>query len=244
MKVIITGHSKGLGAGMAETLLNSGAEVLGLSRSVNTNLQNRFPNQLTQISVDLSSPDALIAWIDSGALGEFLGNADKVHLLNNAGMVDPIGPAGLLNPQDIARAINLNITATLLMTNAFLAATTNVTERRVMHVSSGAGRKAYGGWSIYCATKAALDLNAAAVAEDALPGLKIASVAPGVIDTDMQVTIRNAPEDRFKLHDQFVELKESGALASAADRGQQMVEFLLSDKFGQTQIVDIRDALS
>lgn len=244
MKAIITGHSRGLGAAMAENLLERQIGVLGLSRSLNESLQERYTDLLQQRSIDMTVPANLVAWLESDELSGFLAEDEQVMLINNAGIVDPIGPAGSLDHDTITRAVGLNVTAPLLLADAFIAATNGRAERRIMHVSSGAGRNAYAGWSIYCATKAALDHHAATVKQDECPNLRIASVAPGVIDTEMQTTIRSTPAERFVNRDTFVQLKETGALASPEQRGREMVDFLMAEGFGQNAIADIRDAVS
>ena len=142
-------------------------------------------------------------------------------LINNAGIVEPIAPLGRQGAAAIARAVTVNISAALILANAFAAASTNIADRRIIHISSGAGRNAYSGWSVYCATKAALDHHANGVREDSLPGLKIESLAPGVIDTDMQSSIRATSEEDFTLRSRFVELKTSGALASPEEVGSK-----------------------
>ena len=64
--------------------------------------------------------------------------------------------------------------------------------RKLLLVSSGLGRRAMAGSASYCAAKAGLDHLARAVAleQAALPqGARIVSLAPGVIDTDMQLSL-------------------------------------------------------
>lgn len=240
MKAIVTGHSRGLGASLAAALLARGASVLGLARAGNAALAGR----IEQVAIDLADPAAVAALsAPGGAVSRFLASpgAGPVLLLNNAGIVEPIGPAGTLDPQAIARAIAVNVTAPLLLADAFIAATADQPDRRVLHVSSGAGRSAYPGWSVYCATKAALDHHARSVAADARPGLRVASVAPGVVDTDMQATLRATPEERFTLRGRFVALKDSNALTSPAACAAAMIDHLLSDAFGRDPVADIRD---
>lgn len=240
MKAIVTGHSRGLGAALAAALIDRGATVLGLSRSGNDDLGGR----MEQETVDLTNPQTVAALLaPGGVVRRFLadtGNGPLV-LINNAGMVEPIGPAGTLHPADIARAVALNVTAPLVLSDGVIAATENHGDRRILHISSGAARKPYAGWSIYCATKAALDHHARAVAADARPGLRIASVAPGVVDTDMQATLRATSEDRFALRSRFVSLKETGGLISPEDCAGLLVPYLLGDTFGTVPTADVRE---
>jgi NAD(P)-dependent dehydrogenase (short-subunit alcohol dehydrogenase family) len=93
---------------------------------------------------------------------------------------------------------------------------------------------------VYCATKAALDQHARAVALDRTPALRIASVAPGVIDTDMQAEIRAASEEDFPDRRRFEELKRDRQLRSPAEAGREVVELLLSNAFGRDTVTDLR----
>ncbi|MEP3068658.1 MAG: SDR family NAD(P)-dependent oxidoreductase [Parvibaculum sp.] len=237
-KAIVTGHSKGLGAGITAALLADGYNVLGLSRSALPG----FEAGLEQVALDLGDIDALAAWLDGGELESFLKGAESALLINNAGIVEPIAPLGRQGSAAIARAVTVNVSAALVFADAFVATSTNVADRRLVHISSGAGRHAYTGWSVYCATKAALDHHANGVREDALPGLKIESLAPGVIDTGMQSTIRGTSEEDFALRAQFVELKATGALASPEEVGAKIVEHVTGKNFGVEIITDIRTA--
>jgi benzil reductase ((S)-benzoin forming) len=93
---------------------------------------------------------------------------------------------------------------------------------------------------VYCATKAALDHHARAVALDRTPGLRIVSIAPGVIDTDMQAEVRATSEDRFPDRQRFVTMKREGRLVSPDRAGRALVELLLSDAFGSDPVTDLR----
>ncbi len=67
--------------------------------------------------------------------------------------VDALDDAAAIN-----QALNLNVVAVMLLTSRFLAATRDLhADRRVLNISSGAGRNPTAGWGVYCATKAALD---------------------------------------------------------------------------------------
>lgn len=242
MKAILTGHARGLGAAIAQELLSRAIPVLGLSRHGNPALASQFPATLQQHEVDLADAQALARWLGSGALQRYLAGSDTVLLINNAGTVQPIGPLGNQEVAHIAQAINLNVAAPMMLASAVVdTSRADTRDVRILHVSSGAGRSAYAGWSVYCATKAALDQHARAVALDQLPRVRICSLAPGVIDTDMQAEIRATPLERFPMRERFDGLKRDGQLLDAAACAQRLVALLLSAHFGQTPVADLRD---
>ena len=79
------------------------------------------------------------------------------------------------------------------------------------------------------------------MAADGRANLHICSLAPGVIDTDMQVDVRNTPEARFPMRQKFEKLKQEGHLTPPGDAAKQIVGYLLSPAFGQVTTADIRD---
>jgi NAD(P)-dependent dehydrogenase (short-subunit alcohol dehydrogenase family) len=241
MKAIVTGHSRGLGAAIAEALLVRGIPVLGLARAGNPALSARFPGHLAESAIDLADSAALDRWLSGGGLAGFLAGGEPALLVNNAGALAPIGLAGTLEAAAIAHAVALNVAAPLILANAFAAARTDGAERRILHVSSGAARTPYPGWNIYCATKAALDHHARAVAAEGIAGLRIASVAPGVVDTDMQAEIRATDNSRFPLRDRFVQMQAQGGLARAEDAAGKLVAWALGDDFGRQPTADVRE---
>lgn len=237
---IVTGHSRGLGAAIAEHLLSRGTRVLGLSRHGNQSLATRFPGKLEQQALDVADAAALQRWLDSGALRTFTA-AGTPLLVNNAGVLQPIGPLDTQRPELVLRAAAVNVGAVLALSAAFVQATAGASERRILHISSGAGRKPYAGWSIYCATKAAIDQHARCVALDRTPNLLISSVAPGVVDTEMQAEIRASSDERFPDRPRFVAMHRDKALPSPEQTGGRLVEYLLSDIFGREAVFDLRD---
>ena len=239
-RAIVTGHTRGLGAAIDDHLLAQHVRVLGVARRENEDLANRYGPLLTQVQLNLADAGALVAWIRWEALGNFLRGSDTAVLVNNAGVLQPVGPLQSQDAAGVLMAVAVNVGAPLALSAAFVAATNGHRDRRILHISSGAGSSAYAGWSVYCATKAALDQHARAVALDRTPALRIASVAPGVIDTDMQAEIRAASEEDFPDRRRFEELKRDRQLRSPAEAGREVVELLLSNAFGRDTVTDLR----
>ncbi len=241
MKAILTGHARGLGAAIAENLLARGIAVLGVSRHGNASLEKQYPSTLEQVALDLSDTEAVTAWLAGDVLRRFLAGSQTVLLVNNAGTVQPVGP---MQGQDVAvigHAVSLNVAAPLMLAGAFTAASPDAADRRIVHISSGAARNPYAGWSVYCATKAALDHHARSVALDNTPKLRICSLAPGVVDTDMQAQIRTTPLEQFPGRERFEALKRTGGLSDPRDCARRLVDYLLGDGFGNTPVADLRD---
>ena len=259
---IVTGHSQGLGQAIAADLLGRGWRVLGLSRSGwPPELASQYPG-LTEVALDLADGPALAAWLAGSALADALAGvvgmagcggvpgsasagvaaqAGQVLLVNNAGLVSPIGPPGGQGAAAVMQAVALNVAAPLALADAWVAATAGVPDRRIVHISSGAARNAYAGWSVYCATKAALDMHARAVQLDAVAGLRIESLAPGVIDTGMQAHIRATDASQFPLVGRFQGLHRDGALQSPSDVARRLLHHVLGGAFGAEAVRDLRD---
>jgi NAD(P)-dependent dehydrogenase (short-subunit alcohol dehydrogenase family) len=198
-KAIVTGHTHGLGAALAAQLETTGIPVLGLARGKS----DALTPACVQVPLDLGSTEQLKAWLESPQLQVFLQDADGALLINNAGVVQAVGALFDQDPAQLAASIALNVAAPLML-SAAVAGIMKDRETRILHISSGAGRNAYPGWSAYCASKAALDHHARAVAVDGARGIRICSLAPGVIDTAMQAQIRATPVERFPIRQRFV----------------------------------------
>jgi benzil reductase ((S)-benzoin forming) len=256
MKVVLTGHSRGLGAALTQCLVEKGVHVLGLSRGRHPGVGAQYQGYLTEQQIDLADPAALLQWLALPDLKNFLGGhikagepagqhagqnmGQQVVLINNAGLLAPIGQIGQQSNAEILSAMTVNVGAALTLTNEFVGLTQSVADRRVLHISSGAARSPYAGWSIYCATKAALDQHAKCLAVESHPGLRICSLAPGIIDTDMQAQVRSTSLEAFPMRKKFDQLKAEGQLALPADTARALLQFLFSTDFGQAPCLDLR----
>ncbi len=241
---ILTGASRGLGAALAFGLAREGTHLITLARNLHPDLARHALSRgcsLDEHTVDLSHP----AGAQAAATRVFAGmprNAQRYLLINNAGTLGPVGPAGLHPAEAIATTFNLNVTAAMVFTGHFLNATRGLTaNRRILHISSGAGRNPVGGWGAYCASKAALDMHARVIkTEQGSHGARIVSLAPGVVDTAMQAEIRATPAEDFPSLPRFQTLHEQGQLATPQDVASRILTYLERDDFGATDVDDIR----
>ena len=245
---IITGASRGLGKALAEALLGPNQLLVCMARSSMASLETAAARKgclLDARTVNLANVNAAVAAL-ANSFSEFdLATISSATLINNAGTVDPVKPAEKLRAEEVAASIALNLATPIALTGAFLRLTAAwKVPRKVLNISSGAAHSAYHGWGVYCASKAGLDQFSRCVAleQQALDdGARIASLAPGVIDTAMQTVLRAVPAEDFREQARFVTLKESGALASPDDVAKRIVAYLQREDYGQQVVVDLRE---
>ena len=241
---VVTGSSRGLGAALTRQLAAEGHTVLGIARRTNDSLAAEG-GSLHQWVGDLADPGPVAARLEAWLAGLGSDAFDSASLINNAGVLSRIGPIDETDSADLANAIRVGLEAPVVLTAAFLRATRPWTgRRRVLNISSGLGRRPMAGSASYCAAKAGLDLftRSTALDEAARPnGAKLVSLAPGVIDTDMQVQLRGSEPGGFPDHDRFVGLKASGQLVTAEDTAARVLAILHRDDFGAEPLADVRD---
>ena len=243
---ILTGGSRGMGLAMGQQLLQKGHHLLSIARKTNTELQSfaSNPEQLLQWEQDLAQSAAAAQRL-SNWLGT-LRSTDwaSITLINNAGVIPAIAPLSQLPAADMIHALRVGLEAPMALTGAFLAATDSwQLPRKVLNISSGLGRRPMASQASYCTAKAGMDQFSSCVAleEAAKPnGARIVSLAPEVIDTDMQVQLRSASTDDFPDAGNFVQLKSSGTLLSPQDAGARVLAWLERPDFGGQVIADVR----
>lgn len=213
---VVTGASRGLGAGLAVHFAASGMH-LGLCARHRPRLvaRTRPTAQRGHIvsaeapllaAVDVTDGEALSRFAD--AVVDRFGRIDL--WVNNAGLLGPIAPLALADGAEVAQTISVNVVGVANGSSVFAAHVRGRTGRGVLvNISSGAATKAYEGWAAYCASKAAVDQLTRVVAlEEARHGLSAYALSPGLVDTDMQAAIRAADPAWFPERERFRRVAE------------------------------------
>lgn len=248
---ILTGASRGMGLAMAEQLLQPDSTLLCISRHANPALAERAQAHgatLIQWTEDLAHGAAvsrkLEAWLLAQAAAGLTGFTSAT-LINNAGVIPRIAPLSQSDADDLAQALRVGLEAPMQLSAAFLRATESWPGvRKVLNISSGLGRRAMASQAAYCAAKAGMDNFTRCLAlDEALKpnGAKVCALAPGVIDTDMQVQLRGANDAPFPDRQGFAGLHQGGHLSSPADAAKKVLAVLARADFGQNPVADVRD---
>ncbi|MCL6259341.1 SDR family NAD(P)-dependent oxidoreductase [Aquiflexum sp. TKW24L] len=237
---IITGTSKGIGrALLTQLLLESTSRVIGVSR---TNTEVTHPNY-QHISCDLTDFEGMENCLEKiFPDGEF----ESIVLINNAGWIGEIAHMGNLSNQSIRQIFEVNTIAPAIMMNAFVKKHTQMkgAKRIVVNVSSGAASKSLDGWSGYSASKSALNMltqTAQTEADLNQNGIRFFAVAPGVVDTEMQLEIRNASSTDFSSLPKFIGLKENNQLSSPEYAADKILYLIKNAEKFEGVIQDVRD---
>lgn len=198
---LITGASRGIGAGIARAMAAAGARPILAARDLAAceALAAELGNDARALACDVADArqvEALFAAIaEDGGLD---------ILVNNAGLIGPIGAAGDQPLDEWRRNIEVNLIGAFDCARhalSLFAGRGGV----ILNVSSGAALRPLEGWSAYCAGKAGLAMLTRSLhLEYADQGLSVYGLSPGTVATDMQVQIRRsginpvsqmAPED-------------------------------------------------
>lgn len=209
---LVTGAGRGIGRATALMLGQSGARVIVTARTrseieaVAAEIRDAGGEALA-IAADVGEP------ADVRALFQQAGTVDI--LINNAGVIGPIAPLADADPEEWLRGIRINLDGVFLACRLALPGMLERGWGRIVNVSSGAAGGQTAAWSSYSAAKAGVEAMTKVLGiELAGTGVRANAMRPGVVDTEMQVEIRGAPEDRFGTAnlDRFRGYKERGVL--------------------------------
>jgi 3-oxoacyl-[acyl-carrier protein] reductase len=185
--VIVTGGSRGLGAGIVNAYLDAGDRVATCSRSSTDNVaaweaDAALADRFLFCTADLSKTEDANALVK--ATLDKWGRIDV--LVNNAGIAND-GVLALYSDDDIDAVIDLNLKGTLALTRQVVRRMMARQQRGyIVNITSIVGQAGYRGLAVYSATKAGLDgITRALARELGAKGIIVNSVAPGYLRTEM-----------------------------------------------------------
>jgi NAD(P)-dependent dehydrogenase (short-subunit alcohol dehydrogenase family) len=190
---IVSGANRGLGRAIALELGSRGVHVVVASRSLEAGRAVAAEiveagGSATAFACDVARVDEVNALVEAAVSSR--GRVDI--LVNNAGVIEPIAMIGEADPAAWRHAFDVNVIGAF---HAIQAVVPHFVAQEaggvIVNISSGAAHSPLEGWSAYCASKAALEMLTRSVhLELAAAGVSAYGFMPGVVDTDMQATIR------------------------------------------------------
>ena len=241
---LVTGASKGIGLQLSLSLAESGFSVILLARD--TNLLEESTEQVRSISPASSS--IICDLSDNNSIDDAILLLKRDHkkldgIIHNAGMISPIMPMSKAPSDAWAENIQVNLIGVQRLTQGVYSLMKASTRCRVTTISSGASLRPLESWSSYCVAKAGQDMWARCLAEEGKRhGISAISIAPGIVDTDMQKEIRSADSQDFPSLSSFVGYFENGDLSSPSDVAKKLLPLITTHTFEQSgQRFDVRE---
>jgi len=228
---IVTGASEGLGAEIARQYVRAGANVLICAR--NEDKLNIALSDLKSLALDGQKVLALQADISDPTAADRLVRAaldelgDLHILVNNAGVY---GPKGLLEDVDWkewARAIEINLFGSVLMSRAVLPHFKGRSYGKIIQLSGGGATNPLPCISAYAASKAAIVRLAETLAEEVREHhIDVNSIAPGALNTRLLDEVLEAGPSKVgsQFYEKSLRQKQEGGIALS--KGAELAVFL------------------
>jgi len=211
--IIITGASSGLGEAISEHYLREEeCKIISISRRVSKKQEQLSTDKFQFISQDLSGQ---LKKQTLSALEENINNYDEIIFFNNAGTIEPLSEFKNSSKKLIHNALMININTPIELIH-FLLSYSELKKMKFINISSGAYKQSIENWSIYSSCKAfTFRFFEILKAEFSTQNqISFISIDPGVIDTNIQDTIR---ERSFPMGEYFRSLKSNNQLRSATE---------------------------
>jgi len=189
---IVTGASRGLGQAAALALVEQGANVLAVARSLDElkKLENQAQGKIRSVQCDMKDA-ASVAELPALAIGAF-GRLDIV--VNNAG----IAPAGFFLEQDQQvwdDVMAVNVKAPAVLARAAGQHLVAQGSGKIINIASTSGILGKAMLVAYSSSKGALlQFTKSLAAEWAKKGVQVNAIAPGAFETDAQRVVLESPE--------------------------------------------------
>ena len=211
-KAIISGGSRGLGAEIAKRYLDDGYQVVEFSRSA---------PHVYSVPVDFAAPEHAVEIMARELSMLAALSFEEIVIISNAGTVNPIGPVARKDPSEVIANLNVNVTsAVLFISESVRRFQQQPCRKTIVGITSGAALKAYFGWSLYCSAKACMEsfIRTLSLEQMGEPHpFQAISIDPGLIDTDMQASIRTSNARDFPDLKRFLDLQDAGSLRPASE---------------------------
>ena len=255
--LVVSGASRGFGQAVAAAFVKSSTTpivAILTARSEQGLLETKDLMLTAASSTNTNSANISIHPVDLGDLDKLERNLEelieaakpfaqyeRIVIVNNAGSLGHLGKAtDMTSLQDFSQIINLNVTSSLWFTTRWareLSRNENVT---IVNISSLCAVQAFPTMSTYCAGKAARDMFHESLAKEH-PLLKILNYAPGAMDTDMTVALREEEKLEDGIRDFFIGAHAKGELIDPKASAAKLVKLVLSGDYESGKHVDYWD---
>lgn len=238
---LITGTSKGIGAAVAQKILQEGHTVLGVSRNHSDLLTSPNYHHLSFDLTETSRLDRIMEKTNEIVNGQ---NFDFLCLINNASATEPMGPIETCAPDAIEAHVRIGLIAPMLLTSLFIRRFQDEKIRKkIVLISSGAAHHPLADMSIYCGSKAGSLMFGQVVGAEQKNkehGFEVISIGPGMVETGMQQAVRSMASEEFAMAGYFKQAYEEGKVQEPAFVAEKIYT-ILQNQYEQGQYVSVSE---
>jgi NAD(P)-dependent dehydrogenase (short-subunit alcohol dehydrogenase family) len=229
---IVTGVSRGLGEAIAAQLLARDWAVVGVGRASGARLAS---DRYRFVALDLAKVETIEAQLTEPFESVARMRPSAVACINNAATAGPVGIAGRIPALEIGASLAVNLIAPVAIANLFCRIFIDSgQDRRIVNVSSGAAHRPLPGSALYCAAKAGLEMFSRTLAAEQGPdGIRVVSLRPGIIDTEMQAFMRAQSEHAVPSVPMFREFHAQRQLVAPDVAAAKIVEKIVLEEVEQ-----------
>lgn len=226
--ILVTGTSRGIGYAAAKEAARRGARIISVARTLGglEELDDEIQShgcETTIVPLDLTDGEGIDRL--GKAIFDRWGKLDG--MIVNAGMLGPISPLSHIAPKDFAKVMDINVTAPYRLVRSMDMLLKSSDAGRVVFVSSSSAESAKPYWSLYAASKAALNAMAKSYAGELIQtNVKVNVLYPGAVRTAMRASA--------------VPGEDPATLPSPADIAPKLVDLLSPSLSENGQIYDMR----
>ncbi|MBB5037980.1 SDR family oxidoreductase [Prosthecobacter dejongeii] len=190
--VIVTGGSRGYGAGIAEAFVKAGARVWITGRD-----QERLQTTAQNIGAIPFTADVADGYAWDRLMEEVIQHTGRLDVLvNNAGEGVKVCQASDQTDEAIARSLASNLTGAMLGCRRAAAIMQSQRSGLIINIGSACSTHAWPGWSIYSAAKAGLLMFTRCLLTELRPyGVRVTSVLPSWGQTEFTEAVNLPPRD-------------------------------------------------
>jgi NAD(P)-dependent dehydrogenase (short-subunit alcohol dehydrogenase family) len=217
----VTGAGSGIGRSITLDLVSRGLGVFAVGRRLEkleeTKNLSKSPSDVVVVQADISNEDGRTK------VQQTIGDQHLRFLIQNAGIVGPLKRLKDTELSDFQEVMATNVEAPIFLAKRLLPALEANAKRsgepsRILHISSGCAHNPTVSWMSYSVSKAAFLMAYRCLALELAPSILVGSCKPGIVDTEMQDTMRQATEDDFPKVAFFKKLKSEKEKLFDADK--------------------------
>lgn len=210
--IFLSGPSSGLGSSLYELLSSR-------SNTRITNIGRNKPKKMRKQDFFLKK--------DFQELNKFKfdisDDISKIIFISNAGSIEPINLAAQVKIQELITNHMINFISPYSISGVLTRISIKMSiPLHIVNISSGAASHGIAGWSAYCSSKAAIKIALDCLAEEN-ENVNLIHLDPGILDTDMQRTIREVSSLKMPGKKKFIDYYNQGKLKTPSNAAIEII---------------------